>query len=201
MRKKRAGRGCRLGVGDVPLAASPLLARSSWLVARSFFWACGLELAACSSGGQDDECEGGVGGHGADGSGVARGGGPGVVGGHAQASLERGTRTTRVTRHASGRGRSRGTQGAGGGPRGWDEWDGWDRRKTSLRSRVKGKLRATSRELRARREESKERAAGYDTRLALLTRHATRVRKARQARGAPEARGGACALRRASQSP
>ena len=41
-----------------------------------------------------------------------------MVAGHAQASLERGSR------------------GAGGGPGGWHAWDGWDRRRTSLRSRV-----------------------------------------------------------------
>ena len=36
-------------------------------------------------------------------------------------------RTSRVTPHASGRGRSRGTQGAGGGPGRWDAWDQWDK--------------------------------------------------------------------------
>ena len=65
----------------------------SWLVARSF-------------GGRDDGCEGGVAGRGADGYGVARGRGRGVVAGHTQASFERGTR------------------GAGGDPGGWDTWDG-----------------------------------------------------------------------------
>ena len=68
------------------------LARSSWLVARSF-------------GGLDDVHEGSVADCGVGRSGVARRGGPGVVAGHAQASLERGTR------------------GAGGGPGAWDAWN------------------------------------------------------------------------------
>ena len=118
------------------LGASSILARSSRLVARSF-------------GGWDDVQEGCVGGRRACGLGVARGrrgpGGPqagslchrkrgrGAGGGHAQASLERGTR------------------GAGGGLGGWDVWEGW---KTCHASRVIGKLRATSHELRARRGEA-----------------------------------------------
>ena len=67
-------------------------------------------------------------------------------------------------------------------------------------SRVVGKLRATSCELRARREEEEERASD-GTLFALLTRHASRVTARGKACEPGEPGWGRCPLRRAPQSP